>query len=179
MRAGSRSCTSAPGLRPYASFGELAKRLREDNPRLTAERADFLARHWGRETGEGTVVLRGDPAHKIVNPVLYRYEEVRACWQQVRAPVLWVDGAEIDGAEAPAASTRRQYAERRAAFREPALRQRAQAGHMLHHDQPEAVAAADRGVPGGADGAVLRHPSRRIRSRGSCAARRTSCAAAA
>ena len=29
------------------------------------------------------MVLRGDPAHKIVNPMLYRYEEARACWQQV------------------------------------------------------------------------------------------------
>ena len=127
-----------PGLRPYASFDELAKRLREGNPRLTAERADFLARHWGREAERG-VVLRGDPAHKIVNPVLYRYEEVRACWRQVRAPVLWVDAAEsttlkrlgLDGT---------QHAERRDAF--PNLRYQtvSDAGHMLHHDQPKAVA---------------------------------------
>src|SRR6185295_3874287 len=83
-----------PRLRPYKNFAERAKRLRDGNPRLTGERADFLARHWGRATDEGTVVLRGDPAHKIVNPVLYRYEEVRACWQQVRAPVLWIDADE-------------------------------------------------------------------------------------
>ncbi len=128
-----------PGLRPYASFGELAKRLRENNPRLDEERANFLARHWGRETQEGKVVLRGDPAHKIVNPVLYHYEEARACWRQVRAPVLWIDGAESS------APRRLQFdaahlAERRAAF--PNLRHVAVpgAGHMLHHDQPEAVA---------------------------------------
>src|SRR5690242_4865478 len=81
----------APRLRSYADFGELAQRLRKNNPRLSAERADFLARHWGREAGDGTVVLCGDPAHKIVNPVLYRYDEVRACWRAVSAPVLWVD----------------------------------------------------------------------------------------
>ena len=128
-----------PGLRPYASFAELAKRLRDGNPRLTAERADFLARHWGRETHDGSVALRGDPAHKIVNPVLYRYEEVRACWQQVRAPVLWVDADEsttlkrigIDAAH---------YAERRAAFSNLRYATVPQAGHMLHHDQPKAVA---------------------------------------
>src|SRR2546425_7997483 len=44
----------------------------------------------------GEVVLRGDPAHKIVNPVLYRYEEAHACWQKVEAPVLWVDAAESE-----------------------------------------------------------------------------------
>jgi len=129
-----------PGLRPYANFAELARRLKDANPRLTADRADFLARHWGRESDDGRVVLRGDPAHKIVNPVLYRYEEVRACWQQVRSPVLWVDADEsttlkrigIDEAH---------YAERRAAFTNLTYATVPQAGHMLHHDQPKAVAA--------------------------------------
>jgi pimeloyl-ACP methyl ester carboxylesterase len=128
-----------PGFKRYANYAELAKRLRDGNPRLTTERADFLARHWGRDDANGAVVLRGDPAHKIVNPVLYRYEEVRACWQGVRAAVLWVDGAEtaalkrlgLDDAE---------YAERRAQFAHLRYATVAQAGHMLHHDQPAAVA---------------------------------------
>ena len=77
-----------PRLRSYADFTQLAQRLRKANSRLSAERAEFLARHWGREAADGTVLLRGDPAHKIVNPVLYRYDEMHACWQQVSAPVL-------------------------------------------------------------------------------------------
>ena len=40
-----------PQLRPYASFAALADRLQQGNPRLTRERAEFLARHWGREEG--------------------------------------------------------------------------------------------------------------------------------
>jgi pimeloyl-ACP methyl ester carboxylesterase len=128
-----------PGLRPYASFAELAKRLRDNNPRLSTERAEFLARHWGREAPDGGVVLRGDPAHKIVNPVLYRYEEARACWRQVRAPVLWIDGAESTTPKRLGLDAA-QLAERRAQFQN--LRHVAVpgAGHMLHHDQPEAVA---------------------------------------
>lgn len=129
-----------PGLRPYKNFGELAKRLRDGNRRLTEARAEFLARHWGRETGEGTVVLRGDPAHKIVNPVLYRYEEVRACWQQVRAPVLWVDADESKTLERLRLDEE-QHAERRAAFANLRYVTVPEAGHMLHHDQPKAVAA--------------------------------------
>jgi len=127
-----------PGLKPYADFHALAERLRKTNPRLTAEKADFLARHWGREEG-GKVVLRGDPAHKIVNPMLYRYEEVRACWQQVTAPVLWVDAAQSDTLQRMHLDAR-QHAERRAAFRRLEYVTLPDAGHMLHHDQPAAVA---------------------------------------
>ncbi|HEX7055302.1 MAG TPA: alpha/beta hydrolase [Burkholderiales bacterium] len=128
-----------PRLRPYAGFAELAQRLRANNPRLSAERADFLARHWGREAADGSVVLRGDPAHKIVNPVLYRLDEVRACWQQVRAPVLWVD-AEHSDALRRAGLDERQHAERRGAFARLEHVTVRDAGHMLHHDQPEEVA---------------------------------------
>ena len=129
-----------PQLRPYAGFAVLKERLRAGNPRLTAERAHFLARHWGREDESGQVVLRGDPAHKIVNPQLYRYEEALACWREVVAPVLWVEGAHSETTQRlkidPA-----QVAERRAAFRDLRQATLPDAGHMLHHDQPHAVAA--------------------------------------
>jgi pimeloyl-ACP methyl ester carboxylesterase len=128
-----------PRLRPYASFAALADRLQQENRRLPRERAEFLARHWGRDAGQEGVVLRGDPAHKVVNPVLYRYEEVRACWQLVSAPVLWVEAGESSALKRvgldPAA-----HAERRAAFRDLRHVSVADAGHMLHHDQPAAVA---------------------------------------
>jgi pimeloyl-ACP methyl ester carboxylesterase len=127
-----------PGSRPYENFNELAVRLRKSNPRLGQERADYLARHWGKEEG-GKVVLRSDPAHKIVNPVLYRYEEVRACWNEVSAPVLWVDAAQSETLQR-LGLTSAQHAERRAAFRSLEYVTVPDAGHMLHHDQPEAVA---------------------------------------
>jgi pimeloyl-ACP methyl ester carboxylesterase len=129
-----------PRLRPYASYAELADRLQAANRRLTRDKAEFLARHWGEEAEGKGVVLRGDPAHKIVNPVLYRYEEALACWRAVTASVLWVEGAHSEtptrlalGAEA--------IAERRAAFRDLRHVVIPDAGHMLHHDQPKAVAA--------------------------------------
>jgi pimeloyl-ACP methyl ester carboxylesterase len=125
-------------LRSYADFAALADRLQAGNSRLSRDKAEFLARHWGREEGGG-VVLRGDPAHKIVNPVLYRYEEVRACWQEVAAPVLWVDadGSETLGRLGLDAA---QHAERRSAFRSLTYATVRDAGHMLHHDQPAEVA---------------------------------------
>ena len=128
-----------PRLRPYESFGALAERIRSNNPRLSAEKAEFLARHWGHALEGNGVTLRSDPAHKIVNPVLYRQDEVRACWQLASAPVLWVEAADSDalkrvGLDAAA------HAERRAAFRTLRYVTVPGSGHMLHHDQPEAVA---------------------------------------
>src|SRR5207248_11007923 len=85
-----------PRLRPYESFTALAARLGQTNTRLSKEKAEFLAQHWGWQMEDGSVLLRSDPKHKIVNPVLYRYEEVRACWRQVSAPVLWIEAAESE-----------------------------------------------------------------------------------
>ena len=127
------------GFRPYADFVALAERMQQNNPRLTSERAEFLARHWGREMADGQVALRGDPAHKIVYPLLYRYAEARACWREVTAPVLWVDAAESKALERVGLDAA-QYAERRAAFRNLRYVTVPNAGHMLHHDQPERVA---------------------------------------
>ena len=129
----------AQSFRDYASFDELAARLRKTNSRLTPERALFLAHHWGASTEGGRVALRSDPAHRRTNPVLYRYEEAAACWRNVAAPVLWVDGA--------ASETLRylrveeaDYAARKALFSNLVAHTLPDAGHMLHHDQPEALA---------------------------------------
>jgi pimeloyl-ACP methyl ester carboxylesterase len=127
------------GFRPYAGYDALAERLLKGNARLTRVRADFLARHWGRETENGEVVLRGDPAHKVVYPLLYRYEEACAVWREVTAPTLWVDAAESKSLERIGLDPA-QHAERRAAFRNLRYATLSNAGHMLHHDQPDALA---------------------------------------
>lgn len=128
-------------LRDYASFEELAGRLRSNNPRLTPERAAFLAQHWGMVAAGGRVALRADPAHKLINPVLYRLEESKACWRRITAPVLWMEGEDSRNAQ----DLRMPVAERdsRKAFFANLVEQRIpDSGHMLHHDQPELTAAA-------------------------------------
>ena len=127
-----------PRLRAYADFAALADRLQKNNARLTRERAEFLAQHWGREV-DGSVQLRGDPGHKIVNPILYRYEEARAIWQRVGAPVLWVDASESAALKRIGIGVE-QYAERRSSIASLRHVTVSDAGHMLHHDQPEALA---------------------------------------
>lgn len=130
-------------LHDYASLAEVAERLRRNNPRLTAERAAWLAPHWAREDGSGRWVIEGDPAHKRTNPVLYRAEEALACWARITAPVLWVEGRQTEVARHWGARYPRSEFEQRLAVLPRCERVMLEdAGHMLHHDQPETLAAA-------------------------------------
>jgi pimeloyl-ACP methyl ester carboxylesterase len=130
-----------PTLKPYANFSELAARLQKTNPRLTAERAAFLAQHWGHEVGtpEGKrVELLADPAHKIVNATLYRVDEAAACWQAITAPVLCVTANQSEMLTRWIKED--DYRERLSHFKHLTEASIDQAGHMLQHDQPEELA---------------------------------------
>ncbi len=136
-------------LRDYASQDEVAARLMKNNPRLPAERAAFLAQHWSEPDGAGRFRIAGDPAHRIVNPTLYRIDEVLACWRSVECPVLWVQAAQTDvlqhvGADRDAAL--KEIETRKAALRNVKSAVVEDAGHMLHHDQPRRSREVDRRV---------------------------------
>lgn len=130
-------------LRDYASCAEVAARLMKNNPRLAADRAAFLAEHWAVPDGAGRFRVAGDPAHRIVNPTLYRIEEVLACWQRVECPVLWLRAAQTEvlrhvGDDRDAAL--REIEARKTSLRDVESAVVEDAGHMLHHDQPAEVA---------------------------------------
>jgi pimeloyl-ACP methyl ester carboxylesterase len=128
-----------PGFRDYADFADLAARMRASNPRLSEARALYLAQHWGSENAAGRVELRSDPAHKLINPVSYQLEEAMACWRNVAASVLWIDGAESKTMERMRINAGEHEA-RKACFRQLSAHTIPEAGHMLHHDQPERLA---------------------------------------
>jgi pimeloyl-ACP methyl ester carboxylesterase len=131
-----------PSLRAYASALEVAARLQKTNPRLSDERASFLAQHWAKENAQGQWELLADPAHKNSSPLLYHVDEVLECWQNIAASVLWVEANDTDiwrmiGSKEEA----RIEIDRRMQFI-PKLQTKIvmDAGHMLHHDQPEVLA---------------------------------------
>jgi len=126
-------------FRGYASYEALAARLCESNGRLQAERASFLARHWGIQREDGRVELRSDPAHKRVNPVLYRGAEISACLRSITAPVMWVEG-ELSDLYSKIKIPREEVDERRRLIANCTHRTMAGAGHMMHHDLPDGVA---------------------------------------
>jgi len=131
--------SSPPQFKPYASFAEVAQRLKENNPRITDNQAAFLARHWAKQSNSGKVELLSDPKHKIVNAVLYRLEEAMACWKNVTAPVLWVAGTDSRIRDWLKDSPD-EFEERKLAFKDLSECFIADAGHMLHLEQPEQVA---------------------------------------
>ena len=133
---------SPPSMRGYDSREAVAARLRKTNPRISEDRAQYLAGYWAAPDERGEWQILGDPAHKITNPVLYRIEEVLACWEKITAPVLWVEADDTDiwrwmGEKSQALAEIRRRREFIPNVRTAII---ADAGHMLHHDQPEALA---------------------------------------
>jgi pimeloyl-ACP methyl ester carboxylesterase len=131
----------------YDSLDEVAQRLLNINPRLPAERAAWLALHWSSaESGPdgGTCYrLRADPAHKRVNPVLYRKDEVVETWRRIQAPVLWVEGDRTPMLERwHGRYPRAEFEERLAVVPSVQRALVANAAHMLHQEQPAALARA-------------------------------------
>jgi hypothetical protein len=64
----SRRCTGATWRSsPTPTPAGVASRLMKTNPRLSQDKADWLAPHWARPNAQGQWEIMGDPAHKIVN----------------------------------------------------------------------------------------------------------------
>jgi len=128
---------SLPRSRRYSSAAALADFLVARNPRMTRERAMFLARAWTRPDGTG-VSLAFDPRHRNANPVLYRREEAEACWRRFEAPMLLflAELSEIrprigvDGTD--------EYFH--SMFRDLRIVHLPGVGHMMHLEDPEAIA---------------------------------------
>lgn len=124
----------------YASLAALADAIRHRHPRIGAAQAAFLAGLWGAVDARGRVRHSSDPRHRQVNPILYRHEETEACWRRIEAPALLLLGALSPLARDAGADARV------GAFLAHVPHARAEsiadAGHMLHLEQPAAVARA-------------------------------------
>lgn len=129
-------------LRSYDSVQAVAERLQKNNPLLAADKAAWLAPHWSRQEADGRWHILGNPAHKRPNPVLYRVDEILETWKLITAPLLWAEGDQTDvtkwwGHRYP----RSEFDARLATVPTPVKRVvLSPSGHMLHHDQPEALA---------------------------------------
>ena len=129
-------------MRAYEMVSGVARRLMKTNPRLTNDKAEWLARHWAAENIDGTWNILGDAAHKISNAYLYRLEEVQEIYKRISMPVLAVEASDSSlDLWWKGAYTLEQYHERLKAVPNVEIGHIKNAGHMLHHDQPEALAA--------------------------------------
>jgi len=129
-------------LRAYDNVGGVARRLMKTNPRLTTDKAEWLARHWAAENVDGRWSILGDPAHKLSNAQLYRLEEILAVYQRITAPVLAVEAQDnMMDLWWKGRFTLAEYHERLKTLANVEIAQISDAGHMMHHDQPEVLAA--------------------------------------
>jgi pimeloyl-ACP methyl ester carboxylesterase len=129
-------------LRPYDLVSGVARRLMKTNPRLTQDKAEWLARHWAAENVNGTWSILGDPAHKLTNASLYRVEEVLELYKRLTMPVLAVEASDNSlDMWWRGKFTLAEYHERLKVVPNVEIARIDDAGHMMHHDQPEVLAA--------------------------------------
>ncbi len=129
-------------LKAYDSADGVARRLMKTNPRLRADKAAWLARHWAAENSDASWSILGDAAHKVTSAQLYRVEEVLAIYQRLSMPVLAVEASD-NSLEMwwKGKFTLAEYHERLKVVPQVEIARIEDAGHMMHHDQPEVLAA--------------------------------------
>ena len=135
-----------PELRGYDSLEAVANRLRKTNPLLPPARAAWLAQHWSRPVEDASGATRfeilGDPIHKRNTPTLYQRDETLEFWKLISAPLMWVEGDRTNIATWWGTRyTKAEFHERLNVVAQVERHIVGPAGHMLHHDQPEALAA--------------------------------------
>lgn len=128
-------------LKAYDSPEGVARRLMKTNPRLAADKAAWLACHWAAQNAQGQWEIQGDPAHKVISAHLYQVEEALEVYRRISAPVLSVTASDDSLSQWwKGTFTLAQYQERLQAVPHLQSAVIADAGHMLHHDQPDALA---------------------------------------
>ena len=139
-------------LTVYPALDGVARRLMKTNPRLTLDKAQWLATHWSREQAQqddtagvddtpGWKIL-GEPAHKLVGAQNFRLDESLALYRCISAPLLAVESSDDSLTTWWKGSyTLADYHQRLTVVPDARIAAIADAGHMLHHDQPAAVAA--------------------------------------
>ncbi|SEQ03628.1 Pimeloyl-ACP methyl ester carboxylesterase [Solimonas aquatica] len=122
----------------YASYGELAIRIRRQHPRLSEAQALWIARCWAQEDGRGGVRLLADPRHSLNMPGVYHAAESMAIWQRVSARTLFIDAGE---SRMSGLLSHEERARRRACFAQRESHVLDGVGHMIHFEAPETAAA--------------------------------------
>jgi pimeloyl-ACP methyl ester carboxylesterase len=128
-------------MRAYPTLSGVAARLMKTNPRLSQDKADWLAQHWSARNAQGEYDILGDSAHKIVNANLARLEETLALYRRISMPLLAIEASD-DSMTGwyKGRYTLAQYHERLKNVPDVRIERIEDASHMLHHDQPQKLA---------------------------------------
>ncbi|HEU5195809.1 MAG TPA: alpha/beta hydrolase [Methylomirabilota bacterium] len=115
--------------RRYASIEDAFKRMQEENPHLTAERARHLTEHGVNQNEDGTYSWKFDNYVRAFPPYDMPARDIVALWGRISAPTLLLWGKESKWASDPTEDGRAAY------FKKARVVGVERAGHWLHHDR--------------------------------------------
>jgi len=112
----------------YATLDEAIARMRDANPRLSAEQARHLTVHGAQREEDGSYRWKFDNFNRAVSPYLFNVADARDIWGRITCPTLlfrgtesWASDPSLDG--------------RASAFQDARVVNVEGAGHWVHHDQ--------------------------------------------
>lgn len=130
-------------IRTFASLRDVADHLMKRSPHMDEQFALWLAGEWAERQADDRWHVLADAVHKRVNPMLYRCDEVLAAWENIEAAVLWVEGDKAGQNPLNHEHYTREEFEARLGRIKSLKRLRIDdCGHMVHLDQPGALARA-------------------------------------
>lgn len=128
-------------LKSYDDAAGVAQRLMKTNPRLPADKAAWLASRWARPDASGQWKIQGNAAHKVTSAHIYRLDELLEIYKRISAPLLAVEASSDSLSKwSKGGYTLTDYHERLNNVADARTAVIQDAGHMLHHDQPEQLA---------------------------------------
>ena len=132
-------------LKTYPSLNAVAARLAKTNPRLSQDKALWLAAHWSEPVGGDSNApafrIRGEAAHKVISAQLYKVEEALALYQNISAPVLVVEASDDSLSQWwKGKFTLEEFHQRLKHVPQCRVEVVPDSGHMMHHDQPDYLA---------------------------------------
>jgi pimeloyl-ACP methyl ester carboxylesterase len=128
---------AGPVQRRYPTIQAAAERLIANDPRLPSPLALHLAERGTRENPDGTRSFKHDPLHLTTGPYGFSAETAERFWRRITCPVLLVEGDASSFRLSPEERDRRH-----GCFPDHRHVVLPDAAHMMHRDQPGALAAA-------------------------------------
>ena len=114
--------------RRYDSILDAFKRMQEENPHLSPERARHLTIHGVSQNEDGTYSWKFDNYVRAFSPAGFNPEETQAIWSRIDCPTLLIRGTE-SWASDPEQDGRAKH------FKNARVVNIEKAGHWVHHDQ--------------------------------------------
>ncbi len=116
--------------RRYPDLASAVQRMQDANKHLSAEQAHHLTLHGTSRNEDGTYSWKFDNYVRQHSPYEFNMDEARRLWGRITCPTLLVRGAE-------SWATDPEKDGRASAFRRAQCVDVADAGHWMHHDQPD------------------------------------------